>query len=128
MKVFTTEIKVSKNEIDELNHVNNIVYLQWVNKISGLHWNSLSNDKINSEYIWVVVRHEIDYIKPAFINEIISLKTWIETLKGVKSIRRVEILRNNELLAKAKTTWVLLDAKTQKINRIPKEISELFEE
>ena len=126
MKVYTTKIKVQKADIDELNHVNNVVYLQWVNDVSALHWKTLSNDEINAKYIWVAVRHEIDYLKPAFLNEEITIKTWIATLEGVKSIRKVAIYRKEELLAKSKTTWVLLDAKTQKITRIPKEIEEIF--
>ena len=126
MKVYINNITVKESEIDSLNHVNNVVYLQWVNDVSALHWKMLSNDEINSKYIWVAVRHEIDYIKPAFLNENITIKTWIATLKGVKSIRNVEIYRKDQLLAKSKTTWVLLDAKTQKITRIPKEIEMLF--
>ena len=126
MKVYINNITVKETEIDSLNHVNNVVYLQWINDVSALHWKMLSNDEINSKYIWVAVRHEIDYIKPAFLNENITIKTWIATLKGVKSIRNVEIYRKDQLLAKSKTTWVLLDAKTQKITRIPKEIEMLF--
>jgi acyl-CoA thioester hydrolase len=126
MKVYINNIQVRESEIDELNHVNNVVYLQWVNDVSALHWDSLSNDEINLKYIWVAVRHEIDYLKPAFLNEKIIIKTWIATLEGVKSVRKVEIYRGEELLAKSKTTWVLLDAKTQKITRIPKEIEEIF--
>ena len=126
MKVYINNITVKESEIDSLNHVNNVVYLQWINDVSALHWKMLSNDEINSKYIWVAVRHEIDYIKPAFLNENITIKTWIATLKGVKSIRNVEIYRKDQLLAKSKTTWVLLDAKTQKITRIPKEIEMLF--
>jgi len=126
MKVHTQKIIVNKNEIDALNHVNNVVYLQWVNDVSEAHWKKLSTNNIQSKYIWVAVRHEIDYVKPAFLGEEITLKTYIDTLKGVKSVRKVEIYRNDELLAKSLTTWVLLDAKTQKITRIPNEIFHLF--
>ena len=91
MKIFVSEIKVKEKEIDELNHVNNVVYLQWINDVSVLHWKYLSNNEINSKYIWVAIRHEIDYIKSAFLNENITLKTWIETLEGVKSTRNVDI-------------------------------------
>ena len=126
MKIYKHQLKVSKNDIDELNHVNNVVYLQWVNDVSALHWNSLSNDELNNKYIWVASRHEIDYLKPAFLHEKITIKTFIATLEGVKSIRKVEIYRNKDLLAKSKTTWVLLDAKTQKLTRIPKEILDIF--
>ena len=58
--------KVLKNEIDSLNHVNNVVYLQWVNDISGIHWKILSNDILNKMYFWVAIRHEIDYVNQAF--------------------------------------------------------------
>jgi len=126
MKVFEHQIIVKESDIDELNHVNNVIYLKWINLTSALHWNSVSNKEINSKYIWVAARHEIDYIKPAFLHEKIILKTYIDTIEGVKSTRKVEIYRNNTLLAKSFTIWVLLDAKTQKITRIPKEISNLF--
>ena len=126
MKIYTYNLTVKALDIDALNHVNNVIYLQWINDISILHWNSLSNESINKKYIWVASRHEIDYIKPAFLGEKITINTWIETLEGVKSIRKVEILRNNVLLAKSKTTWVLLNAKTQRLARIPTEILDIF--
>jgi len=126
MKTYEYSLLVTKEDIDALNHVNNVVYLKWINKVSILHWNSLSNEEINKKYIWVASRHEIDYLKPAFLDEKITIKTWIDTLEGVKSIRKVEIYRKEILLAKSKTTWILLDAKTQKIARIPKEIKDVF--
>lgn len=126
MNVYKEKVKVKKEDIDELNHVNNIVYLQWINNISANHWKSLSNKQIDAKYIWVASRHEIDYVKPAFLNEEITIKTYIDTIEGVKSKRKVEIYRDNILLAKSLTIWVLLDAKTQKVTRIPKEILNLF--
>lgn len=126
MEIFKNTLQVKKSDIDALNHVNNVVYLQWVNDISAMHWQFLSNETIDSKYIWVAVRHEIDYLKPAFLNENITIKTWIDSAKGVKSMRKVEIYRDNTLLAKSITTWVLLNAKTQKITRIPQEIADLF--
>ena len=62
MKPYIHNITVKETEIDSLNHVNNVVYLQWINDVSALHWKTLSTDEINSKYIWVAVRHEIDYI------------------------------------------------------------------
>ena len=66
MKVFIHKHTVVKKEIDDLNHVNNVVYLQWINDVAILHWQKLSNEAINKKYIWVAIRHEIDYLKPAF--------------------------------------------------------------
>jgi acyl-CoA thioester hydrolase len=124
--IFEHKHIVKIDEIDNLNHVNNVVYLQWINDISMLHWNSLATEAIKETYIWVVIRHEIDYLKPAFLDEQITIKTWIETLKGIKSIRVVHIYRDEMLLAKSKTTWCLLDAKTQKITRVTKEMEDFF--
>jgi len=118
---------VKQEEIDELKHVNNIVYLQWVQEISGLHWHALATDKIKSKTIWIALRHEIDYINPSFLNDNITIYTWIDQTKGVKSIRIVHMYCGDKLLAKAKTTWVLLDAQSLKPKRIGKDIQLLFE-
>ena len=59
--------KVKKGDIDVLNHVNNVVYLQWVNDIAEKHWEILSNEEINKKYFWVAIRHEIDYLQQAFL-------------------------------------------------------------
>ncbi|WP_372744183.1 acyl-CoA thioesterase [Lutibacter sp.] len=121
---FKLEVKAS--EIDDLNHVNNINYLNWVQLAANKHWKELSNSKIDEKYVWVVLRHEIDYFQPAFINETILVKTWVGSSYGVKSERFVEIRRNDELLAKAKTIWCLLDKVLMKPVRIPSEILQIL--
>ncbi|NQW36891.1 MAG: acyl-CoA thioesterase [Flavobacteriales bacterium] len=119
---FSFELTVASEDIDTLNHVNNVVYLKWINEASTKHWDQLSNNKINQAYSWVALRHEIDYLRPAFLNDLITVKTWIGETSGVKSIRYVEIYSNEQLLTKAKTTWVLLDAKTMRPKRIQDDI------
>ena len=115
-------ITVSLDEIDELNHVNNINYLQWVQLAANKHWSILSNSNLNTEFVWVVIRHEIDYFSAALLNDELIINTWIGESYGVKSERFVEIKRNDKVLAKAKTIWCLLDKKTMRPVRIPKEI------
>lgn len=119
---FITKRIVQKSEIDELNHVNNVVYLQWVQDIAGEHWKVLSKDLKENNFVWVVIRHEIDYRQQAVLNDELTLKTWVGETSGFKSIRNVEIYRGETLLAKAKTTWCLLDAKTFKPIRISENI------
>ena len=68
--------------------------------------------------IWVLIRHEIDYLKSAVLGDEITFKTWVGESSGLKSIRYVDILKNDILLAKSKTTWCLLDAKTNKPLRL----------
>ncbi|NLP59055.1 thioesterase family protein [Lutibacter sp. B1] len=120
-------VKVSNEAIDDLNHVNNIYYLNWIQKASEIHWNKLSNISINSKYVWVVVRHEIDYLSSAILNDELNVKTWIGDSYGVKSERFVEIKKGDKLLVKAKTIWCLLDKNTMKPIRIPSEVLSILQ-
>ena len=106
--------------------MNNVNYLNWVQHAANKHWVLLSNSEIDSEFVWVVLRHEIDYISPAFLNDKITVKTWIGDSYGVKSDRFVEIKRGGELLTKSKTIWCLLNKKTLKPTRIPENILQLL--
>jgi len=118
--------KVQKSDIDVLNHVNNVVYLQWVNNIAERHWSILSNDEVNKKYFWVAIRHEIDYLQQAFLDDEITVYTWIGETGGVKSIRNVHVYRDETLLVKTKTIWCLIDANTLKPTRINQDITNLF--
>ncbi|WP_132794308.1 acyl-CoA thioesterase [Tenacibaculum skagerrakense] len=126
-KVFSTTRKVISEEIDELNHVNNVVYVQWVQDIAKLHWAELVKDSPQeNDLIWVVFRHEIDYKNQAMLDDVVTLKTWVGETAGVKSVRHVEIYKDDKILVKAKTTWCLLDAKTFRPTRITENIYNLL--
>ena len=122
MSVFETNYTVVTSNIDELNHVNNVVYLQWIQDIANLHWNELKQGVDTAAYVWVVIRHEIDYLNQALLGDTLLAKTWVGKTAGVKSIRHVEFYRNNKLLVKAQTTFCLLHAKSLKPMRITDEI------
>ena len=122
MSVFETNYTVVSSNIDELNHVNNVVYLQWIQDIANLHWNELKEGVDTAAYVWVVIRHEIDYLNQALLGDILLAKTWVGKTAGLKSIRHVEFYRNNKLLVKAQTTFCLLHAKSFKPTRITDEI------
>ena len=124
---YTYSLTVEPEHIDNLNHVNNVVYLQWVNDISEKHWNILAVNGLKEKYFWVVLRHELDYHNEAFLNDELSLETWIGESKGVKSVRHVEIYKGDNLLLKAASTWCLIDAKTLKPTRIKNDILDILE-
>ena len=124
---FNLKIEVKPEDIDELGHVNNVVYLRWVQLVAATHWNLLSTDEIRLKNIWVALRHEIDYISPAFLGGEIIGYTWVSSLEGAKSIRHVEFYFGEKCLAKAKTNWCLLDATTLKPKRIGQDIKTLLE-
>lgn len=118
--------KVKPDEIDDMGHVNNVVYVQWVQDIAGAHWMSAAHPEDQENYRWVVLRHEVDYLKSALPEDEITATTWVDSLEGVRSVRMVEIKRGNELLAKAKTTWIMIDAKTGRPSRVSERIQKPF--
>ena len=122
MSVFKTNYTVVTSNIDELNHVNNVVYLQWIQDIANLHWNKLKQGVDTAAYVGVVIRHEIDYLNQALLGDTLLAKTWVGKTAGLKSIRHVEFYKNNKLLVKAQTTFCLLHAKSFKPMRITDEI------
>ena len=126
---YKAEFEVKKEAIDNLGHVNNVMYLQWVQDISQRHWEHQVSPELRKDIFWVVLSHLIEYKRPAFEGDILELKTWVERMEGVKSLRRVEIRRKGEekLLVKSETVWCLMDAKTNRPKRISPELTDLFE-
>jgi acyl-CoA thioester hydrolase len=124
--LFKFTFKVTADQIDHLNHVNNVVYVNWILDAAQKHWEYLSDNTMNSMYVWVVLRHEIDYLSSAKLNDEITVNTWVQKSAGVKSERAIEIKKGDKLIANALTTWCLLDKKTMKPVRIPSEILDLF--
>ena len=122
MTVFETKYTVKPAHIDELNHVNNVVYLQWIQDIANLHWTQLKSGLDTTAYVWVVIRHEIDYIGQALLGDTIISKTWVGKTGGIRSIRHVEFYKNNKLIVRAQTTFCLVNAKTFKPTRITDQI------
>ncbi len=124
--VFECEIEVMPDEIDELGHVNNVVYLKWVQQVAAAHWNSMALKVTTDKYLWVVLRHEIDYLKPAVLHDKVKAQTWVSSMVGVKSIRIVKFSANGSDIAQAKTIWCLLDALSMKPKRIGDDIKNIF--
>lgn len=124
---FSHTLIVDQNDLDALNHVNNITYLQWVQNVAEKHWSAICNNEIDTHYVWVVIRHEIDYFSPAILNDEVTVTTYIGDSYGVKSERFVEIKKADKLLAKAKTIWCLLDKNTMKPVKVPAEIMDILQ-
>lgn len=125
-KQYTENLTVTSEHLDELHHVNNVVYLQWVQQVAEHHWRKEAPDHIQKQYIWVVLNHFIRYNKPALLDDQLVLKTFVGEIKGAKCIRHVEIRRGDELLAEAKTEWCMLEAMSMRPRRISDEIINAF--
>jgi len=122
MVFFETKYTVKSSHIDELNHVNNVVYLQWIQDIANLHWTQLKKSEDTTDYVWVVIRHEIDYVGQALLGDSIVAKTWVGKTGGIRSIRHVEFYKNYKLIVKAQTMFCLVNSKSFKPTRITDQI------
>jgi acyl-CoA thioester hydrolase len=125
---YEIECDVLSSHIDELGHVNNVVYLSWVQDVAIAHWNSLTTPELRARLIWVALRHEIDYKAEAVLGDRIIARTWTGLGRGVRYARHTRILRagDSALLAEAVTQWCPVDAVTRKPTRLPAEIAAYF--
>jgi acyl-CoA thioester hydrolase len=125
---FNHPIAVVPEDIDEMGHVNNVVYLRWVQDVAEAHWKNSAPEELRAKYAWVVMRHEIDYLNPAVLNDVLIGTTWVDLPDGARSTRHVEIFNQTtgKLSAKAKTTWCLLSAATMRPKRVEKDITDIF--
>ncbi|GLU44536.1 thioesterase family protein [Allomuricauda sp. NBRC 101325] len=128
MKTYSDTFDVVPTDLDDLNHVNNIRYVEWIQDISKKHWNKATTEAIRKSMIWVVRNHHISYLKSAVLGDTIQIDTYIAENKGPISTRIVEIKNKNtgELLVKGSTDWCLLDAKTFRPKRVPEEVHKIF--
>ncbi|WP_405605131.1 acyl-CoA thioesterase [Polaribacter sp. Asnod1-A03] len=125
--IFKLTITVSSEDIDNLDHVNNLVYVKWMDDIATEHWSFLTKENPLPEYVWVVMRHEIDYLKQAGLGDEITVKTWVGETKGITSVRFMEFYKKDILLVKAKTTWAMLNSKTFKPARIRENVLKVLQ-
>ncbi len=128
MSSYSKEIVVSERDLDDLDHVNNVRYVQWIQDISKEHWQKVAPKKIQDDVVWVVMTHYIEYLSSALINDPILLKTHIKSSKGAKSTRIVEMFhgKTNNPILRSTTEWCLVNKNTQKPIRISEEIKVLF--
>lgn len=128
MEVFEKTIKVQEGDLDDLNHVNNVRYVQWMQDIAKEHWQAKAPEELVNTTVWVVLTHHITYKSAAKLNDNILIKTYIAKSKGPVSVRVVEMYKkeNKQLLVKSKTEWCLLNSETFKPMRISPEIERIF--
>lgn len=121
---FEHRITASAQDIDELGHVNNVVYVRYIQEVAAAHWDAIASAGLKAKYLWVVLRHEIDYRTPAFLNDEIIGTTWVGESHGAKFERFVKLVRasDQKVLAESKTIWCMLDARSMRPARITEDI------
>ena len=125
---FELVIAVEPADIDQLGHVNNVIYLRWVQEAAVAHWTAAAPAADRAKLLWVVVRHEIDYKQAAFLGDRIIARTWVGIASRIRFERFTELLRarDRSLLAKARTLWCPIDAQTGRPTSVSAEVRACF--
>lgn len=125
---FSHQVTARPEHIDELGHVNNAVWVQWIQDLAVAHWTAMAAPEHVEAYIWVVIRHEIDYLRPALEGDVVTGTTWIEEPpKGARFNRYMEFTgEDGKPRIRAKTTWAMIDRQTGRPSRVSPEVAGPF--
>jgi len=126
---YSRTITVPKEVIDENGHVNNVVYVQWMQDIAVEHYASIGGVQAQgTESTWVIREHKIEYFLPAFEGEEIEIRTWVENIRRVRSLRKYEFVRKSDgkILVKGETDWVFVDVNSGRPLAIPDMVVKVF--
>ena len=103
--VYSKTITIPYTAIDENGHVNNVTYVQWMQDIAVEHYSSIGGVEIQGQdATWVVREHKIEYLFPAFAGEELEIRTWVENIRRVRSLRKYEFVRKSDRKMLARET------------------------
>lgn len=127
-QVFSLQFTPSASDIDANGHVNNVVYVRWIQDMATSHWASRQPADEQVRWAWIVLRHEIDYRRALMPGETATARTWVaETAEGPRFDRFVRIDGpDGAMCAQARSEWCMIDAVTGRPKRVTAEIIERF--
>ncbi len=128
MIVHTKTFTAGPEHIDVLGHVNNAVWVQWMEAVATSHWEAIAPADAQDAYVWVVTRHEIDYRGNIAAGESVTAETFVpDTPRGARFDRRVDFHNSaGKVIVSARTQWVLIDKASGRIQRVPADMAALF--
>lgn len=125
--VFEMTFTAAPEHIDELGHVNNAVWVKWMEQVATAQWRSVADPVHQDAYVWVVVRHEIDYLRAVLEGETITARTWVGEPKGARFDRHMEFVgEDGRARVRARTDWAIIDKASGRPQRIPREVAAPF--
>jgi acyl-CoA thioester hydrolase len=124
---FEVAVQILPGDVDGMGHVNNIVYVRWVQEVALAHWAAVAPADAQAAMTWVVLRHEIDYLHPARPGDQVRARTWIGEAQAIRYARHTAIVRaDGTVLARARTLWCPVDIATGRPRRVPAEVRAAF--
>jgi acyl-CoA thioester hydrolase len=125
---FTQMLRSSADDIDELGHVNNAVWVRWMQDVAIAHWNAVADPAHIAAYVWVVTRHEIDYLGNVGPGEDVCARTWVgDPPKGARFDRHMEFANaTGKIVVRARSTWAMIDRCNGRPARVTQAITRGF--
>ena len=127
-QVFSREFTPAASDIDANGHVNNVVYVRWIQDMATSHWDARQPAEEQSKWAWIVLRHEIDYRRALMPGETATARTWVaEAPEGPRFDRFVRIDGpDGAMCAQARTVWCMIEQATGRPKRVTPEIVARF--
>ena len=119
-------IGIEPADIDHMGHVNNSVYLKWVQEAVVRYWERVAPSEAVAQHLWVALKHEISYRRPTFLEDVVVADVIAEQVQGAKALFTTVIKRGEDVLAEVKSTWCCLDANSLRPARLAKDIVHRF--
>jgi acyl-CoA thioester hydrolase len=128
--IYSLEFTVPASAVDQIGHVNNVMYVQWMQDIAVNHYEFMGGTAPMqaADAIWVVREHHVEYLLPAYAGEKIEAQTWVANIRRVRSLRKYRFLRKSDrqVLVNGETDWVFIDVKSGLPRRIPQAVVDVF--
>ena len=119
---FRHPVAIQPADIDHMGHVNNAVYLKWVQEAVIDYWSSVAPPEAVGRHLWVALKHEISYLRPTFLQDTVVAEVIAERVEGARAFFRTVLRRGDEVLSEIQSCWCCLDAATQRPARLAREI------
>jgi acyl-CoA thioester hydrolase len=124
--MFRHPIAIEPDNIDDMGHVNNAVYLQWVQDAVVDYWQSVAPPEAVAQHLWVALKHEITFLKPTFLQDVVVAEVIAEKVEGARAMFTTVLRRGEEVLSEIKSSWCCLDAVTHRPARLAREVVARF--
>ncbi len=119
-------LAISASHIDHMGHVNNAVYLSWVQEAVVKHWEKFAPTEAQARYLWIALKHDITYRRAAFLDDSLVASVVLERVKGVRAFYRTTIKRGTDILAEIESIWCSVDADSHRPVRVAKDVVSRF--
>jgi len=131
LPIFAFQFTIPQNAIDENGHANNVAYVQWMQDAAVRHYEAIGGTALlqGTGATWVVREHRVEYMLPAFAGDEIEVRTWVENIRKVRSLRKYEFIRKSDgrLVVRGETDWIFVEAVSGRPIPIPESVAKIFQ-